>query len=206
MKILITGTTSGIGAATAKLLKLQNHDVIELNRSELNLIDVQAVTEYNLPEIDCLINNAGGSCLWHGSSLQTDQDTVNLNFLSPVILARKAHQQNPKVIIVNITSSYVNKYWGNDLIYSVSKKALAAFRLDFRVDYPNAIVTEIRPGLTRQQYDDNGEVLDAFIDWRREHPDINFMAPEDVANAISQAIQKRKPSVYVIMPEGHTIE
>ena len=199
MKILITGTTSGIGAATAKLLKLQNHDVIELNRSELNLIDVQAVTEYNLPEIDCLINNAGGKG-------QTDQDTVNLNFLSPVVLARKAYQQNPEVIIVNITSSYVNKYWGNDLIYSVSKKALAAFRLDFRVDHPNAIVTEIRPGLTKQQYDDGGDVLDEFNDWRREHSDINFMAPEDVANAISQAIQKRKPSVYVIMPEGHTIE
>ena len=198
MKILITGTTSGIGAATAKLLKLQYHDVIELNRSELDLTDIQAVTDYNLPEIDCLINNAGGGA-------KDDQSKVNLNFLAPVILARKAYQQNPKVIIVNVTSSYVNKYWGNDLIYSVSKKALAAFRLDFRVDYPDAIITEIRPGLTRQQYDDDGDVLDIFNDWRRENPDITFMAPEDVANAISQAIQKRKPSVYVIMPPGHII-
>tara|TARA_Y100001951_G_scaffold64240_1_gene51472 strand:+ start:179 stop:775 length:597 start_codon:yes stop_codon:yes gene_type:complete len=198
MKILITGTTSGIGAATAKLLKLQYHDVIELNRSELDLTDIQAVTDYNLPEIDCLINNAGGGA-------KDDQSKVNLNFLAPVILARKAYQQNPKVIIVNVTSSYVNKYWGNDLIYSVSKKALAAFRLDFRVDYPDAIIIEIRPGLTRQQYDDDGDVLDIFNDWRRENPDITFMAPEDVANAISQAIQKRKPSVYVIMPPGHII-
>ena len=198
MKILITGTTSGIGAATAKLLKLQYHDVIELNRSELDLTDIQAVTDYNLPEIDCLINNAGGGA-------KDDQSKVNLNFLAPVILARKAYQQNPKVIIVNVTSSYVNKYWGNDLIYSVSKKALAAFRLDFRVDYPDAIITEIRPGLTRQQYDDDGDVLDIFNDWRRENPDITFMVPEDVANAISQAIQKRKSSVYVIMPPGHTI-
>ena len=109
MKILITGTTSGIGAATAKLLKLQYHDVIELNRSELDLTDIQAVTDYNLPEIDCLINNAGGGA-------KDDQSKVNLNFLAPVILARKAYQQNPKVIIVNVTSSYVNKYWGNDLI------------------------------------------------------------------------------------------
>ena len=198
MKILITGTTSGIGAATAKLLKLQYHDVIELNRSELDLTDIQAVTDYNLPEIDCLINNAGGGA-------KDDQSKVNLNFLAPVILARKAYQQNPKVIIVNVTSSYVNKYWGNDLIYSVSKKALAAFRLGFRVDYPDAIIIEIRPGLTRQQYDDDGDVLDIFNDWRRENPDITFMAPEDVANAISQAIQKRKPSVYVIMPPGHII-
>ena len=198
MKILITGTTSGIGAATAKLLKLQYHDVIELNRSELDLTDIQAVTDYSLPEIDCLINNAGGGA-------KDDQSKVNLNFLAPVILARKAYQQNPKVIIVNVTSSYVNKYWGNDLIYSVSKKALAAFRLDFRVDYPDAIIIEIRPGLTRQQYDDDGDVLDIFNDWRRENPDITFMAPEDVANAISQAIQKRKPSVYVIMPPGHII-
>ena len=198
MKILITGTTSGIGAATTKLLKLQYHDVIELNKNELDLTDAQSVTEYNLPEIDCLINNAGGKG-------QADQDTVNLNFLSPVILARKAYQQNPKVIIVNITSSYVSKYWGNDLIYSVSKKALAAFRLDFRVDHPDAMVTEIRPGLTKQQYDDDGDVLDIFNDWRRENPDTTFMVPEDVANAISQAIQKRKPSVYIIMPEGHTI-
>lgn len=198
MKILITGTTSGIGAATVKLLKLQYHDVIELNRSELDLTDIQAVTDYNLPEIDCLINNAGGKG-------RTDQDTVNLNFLSPVILARKAYQQNPNVIIVNVTSSYVNKYWGNDLMYSVSKKALAAFRLDMRVDHPNAMIIEIRPGLTRQKYDNDGDVLDIFNDWRRENPDITFMAPEDVANAISQAIQKRKPSVYVVMPPGHTI-
>jgi short-subunit dehydrogenase len=198
MKILITGTTSGIGAATTKLLKLQYHDVIELNRNELDLTDTQTVTEYNLPEIDCLINNAGGKG-------QTDQDTVNLNFLSPMILARKAYQQNPKVIIVNVTSSYVSKYWGNDLMYSVSKKALAAFRLDFKVDHPDAMVIEIRPGLTKQQYDDDGDVLDIFNDWRRENPDITFMAPEDVANAISQAIQKRKPSVYIIMPPGHTL-
>ena len=200
MKILITGTTSGIGAATAKLLKLQYHDVIELNRSELDLTDIQAVTDYNLPEIDCLVNNAGGT-----RRVKDNQDIVNLNFLSPATLVMKAYQQNPKVIVVNVTSSYVNKYWGNDLIYSVSKKALAAFRLDFRVDYPGAIITEIRPGLTRQQYDDNGNVFDTFNDWRRENPDITFMVPEDVANAISQAIQKRKPSVYLIMPVGHTL-
>ena len=198
MKILITGTTSGIGAATAKLLRLQYHDVIELNRDELDLTDMQAVENYILPEIDCLVNNAGGGA-------KDDQSKVNLNFLAPATLARKAYQQNPKVIIVNVTSSYVNKYWGNDLIYSVSKKALAAFRLDFRVDHPDAIITEVRPGLTRQQYDDDGDVLDTFNDWKREHPDTTFMVPEDVANAISQAIQKRKPSVYIIMPPGHTI-
>ena len=74
-----------------------------------------------------------------------------------------------------------------------------------RVDHPDAIITEVRPGLTRQQYDDDGDVLDTFNDWKREHPDTTFMVPEDVANAISQAIQKRKPSVYIIMPPGHTI-
>ena len=119
--------------------------------------------------------------------------------------SRNEYQQNPNVIIVNVTSSYVNKYWGNDLMYSVSKKALAAFRLDMRVDHPNAMIIEIRPGLTRQKYDNDGDVLDIFNDWRRENPDITFMVPEDVANAISQAIQKRKPSVYVVMPPGHTI-
>ena len=56
MRILITGSTSGIGAATVKLLKLQYHEVIELNRSKLDLSDVQNVQEYQLPEVDCLIN------------------------------------------------------------------------------------------------------------------------------------------------------
>ena len=199
MRILITGSTSGIGAATVKLLKLQYHEVIELNRSKLDLSDVQNVQEYQLPEVDCLINVAGGV------QMNDVQGTVNVNFISPSLLTTKIYQQNNKALIVNVTSSYVDKYWGGALFYSVAKKAFAAFRKDFRIDYPDAIIAEVRPGLTKQKYNDDGSINDYFTKWREQNPDTTYLTPEEVAKIILKAIEKRQPDVYAIMPYGHTL-
>lgn len=144
IRVLITGTTSGIGKATYDILSANSlYNVESLNRDRLDLSDWEAVRRYKIPEVDVLINNAGGR-------QDDDLDTVMVNFLSPMTLARKAFDVNPEVIIINNTSSYCHTYWGNDLIYSASKKALAEFRKDFMIDHPSVIMHEVRPGLTLQ--------------------------------------------------------
>lgn len=69
MKILITGTTQGIGKAIAEQFLKENHEVIGIDRMEAS-IEQERYTHYqtdvrdydNLPEIsdvNVLINNAG---------------------------------------------------------------------------------------------------------------------------------------------------
>lgn len=205
MRILMTGTTSGIGAATAKLLRLQYHDVIELKREDCDLTDTREVRNIELPEVDCLINCAGGTTNWFVCLNYVDFEIINLNFTSPAILTERIYKQNPKALIVNVTSSYVDRYWGGAVYYSAAKKALASFRKDFLIDYPDAKIAEVRPGLTRQQYDEDGSEIVNYKEWRMQNPDTTHLTPEDVGETILQAVHNKRSNVYVIMPSGHTL-
>ena len=185
IKVLITGTTSGIGKAAVKLFRKwpDQYDVFELNRDTLDLSDWDAVKRFRMPKIDVLINNAGGR-------QEDDLDTVLTNFLSPMTLARKAYEKNIDVTIINNTSSFVHTYWGNDLVYSASKKALAEFRKDFLYDNPGAVVHEIRPGLTLEK---GSERYNEFI---LKYPQGSYIKPEEVAEVMMYAVDIFKPTVY----------
>jgi short-subunit dehydrogenase len=154
MKILITGVTSGIGLSLSN--KLQTHQVVGLSRHELDLSDPVAVAEYSVDCYDMLINCAGTGV---GGKIDfvnhCDHDAVkilNVNLISPMLLSKKALKENPNCKIVNITSTNNNRYYPNDLVYSLSKQALADFGDMLRVEYPNVSLLEIRLGLTKTNF------------------------------------------------------
>lgn len=169
MKILITGTSSGIGQEL--LGRLQNqHNVVAPTRQQLDLSKIVSVTAYDPGVCDILINCAGTD---HGGKIdfinhQTQQvvDILNVNFVAPVILSKHALAHNARCKIVNITSTNNNRYYANNLSYSLSKKALSEFGTMLKVDYPDVEYLEIRLGLTKTNFNQNRyrENLDRFVD------------------------------------------
>ena len=153
MKILITGTTSGIGKTLSAHLQSQNHEILHLNRDQLDLSRINDVKLYEMPNCDVLINNAGVDN--RDNVIDADFDllekSVQINLLSPIILSSKFAKKNPTGTIINITSSCINSNRHDTILYSVSKFALHKFTELFRnSNYQNSLrVVELVPGKTK---------------------------------------------------------
>ena len=119
MKYLISGTTSGIGNAIKK--KLNHQMVYEINRDTVDLNEPKLVEKITLPIVDCAILNAGHDLgggvpfVEHNSSQMLK--VLNCNLVSNVLLSQKILRNNPKTILVLVTSTNVNKQYPNDLAY-----------------------------------------------------------------------------------------
>jgi short-subunit dehydrogenase len=168
MKIVITGTASGVGFELAK--KLQHHNVTALTRDELDLSDINAVINYDLGICDMLINCAatgvGGKIDFVNHKSYNIVNIMNTNLLSPVLLSKQALANNANCKIINITSTNNNRYYPGDLAYSLSKQALADFGAMLKIEYPDVQYLEVRLGLTKTNFNNNRyrNDLDRFID------------------------------------------
>lgn len=127
MKILVTGTSNGIGLATAKRFLNAGHEVIgfDLNEAKINdknythytldIIDKEA-----LPEIDginVLVNNAG---------LQNSEDDIQNNLIGTMNVTEKyGFDRNVKAILFNASAS---AHTGFEFTkYSVSKAGIIGY-------------------------------------------------------------------------------
>ena len=157
MKITITGTTSGVGVALVN--RLQHHDVTALTREQLDLSNIDAVVNYDLGPCDLLINCAatdiGGKIDFVNHEIHHVVDIMNTNLLSPVLLSKRALANNASCKIVNITSTNNNRYYPNNLTYSLSKQSLADFGTMLKIEYPNIQYLEVRLGLTKTNFNNN---------------------------------------------------
>ena len=112
MKILITGTSKGIGLALAKRYLEQGHEVFGLDLLESSINDkkyhhfvVDASKKKQLPDIEgieVLINNAG---------LQNCRDDIDNNLKSAIYVTEK-YGFNPSIksILFNASASARSRY------------------------------------------------------------------------------------------------
>ena len=189
MKIAITGSTSGVGRALVSLLET-HHEIIPLDRAKMDLADPSAVIQSEFDTCDMLINCAGTGRGGKIEFTQHDPNDINeimsVNLLSPIYLTHRALAKNSACKIVNITSTNNNRYWSNDLAYSLSKKALGDFCNMLRVEYPGINLLEVRLGLTKTNFNQNryrgcpGRYVDIY---NQPH-----LTPEEVATRIQTVL------------------
>jgi short-subunit dehydrogenase len=175
MKIFLTGGSSGLGQELLGQLTRLGHHVIAPPRSQLNLLLPDQVIDYDIANIDMLINCAGtgvgGKIDFCNHQIDNVLEIIHVNLIAPILLCHKALKKNSYCKIVNITSTNNNRYWANDLAYSLSKKSLADLGSMLRVEYPTMKYLEVKLGLTKTNFNNNRYVgkPERFYDLYQSH-------------------------------------
>lgn len=160
MKVLITGSSRGIGNSIANLFIDKGHQVYCPNRNEL---DLSSEFELSNKQFDIIVNNAGINPL--ASIIEMDQDHVmKINYYAPLKIIQ---QCLPYMIeqkfghIINIGSIWSNISKQNRAAYSASKSALESLSRSIASEYSQfgILANTISPGfiltdLTKQNNSD----------------------------------------------------
>ena len=130
MRIAVTGSGSGIGRAVADYLQSEGYEVKRVDRNELDLRFLDTVSQYDLSNLDVLINNAATqdpNTNFNDATKESIIWQINVNLLAPILLTHSFVNQNKKGLIINITSGIIDDFRDKELPYFVSKSGLRAF-------------------------------------------------------------------------------
>ena len=150
MKILITGTTGGIGGAVKRAALAAGHAVVEVNRGDFDSLDAALVPHAPL---DALVFTTG-TCPVRPLTALTDEaleETFRVNCGLFVKLMRQViagKLNNPKGMrVVAISSVSAVEGWAGGAAYCASKGALSAVcrALDAELKPKGVSVTALEP-------------------------------------------------------------
>lgn len=159
MNIIVTGSNSGIGKSIVNFL--DNHTVHCFSRKKYNMDIPGVFKNCETPDCDLLFNVAGHDLGGKVDFLHHNFDQwskiLNTNLVNTLHLTQLVLQSNINAKIINITSTNVDQYYPNDLIYSLSKSALSTFTDYLRIEYPDRAnnFKEVRLGLTKTNFVNN---------------------------------------------------
>lgn len=183
MRILITGTSQGIGKAIAEFFLKENHKVIGIDRSKTGIVhdnylhyvcDVR--DRENLPElpnVNILINNAGTQ----------NEDDIEINLKSLIHITEKYGIQKEIHSILNIGSA--SAHTGSEFPeYCASKGGILAYtkNVALRVAPFHATCNSLDPGGVLTNLNDcvihDNELWEQIMD---ETPLKRWATPEEIA-------------------------
>lgn len=159
MNIIITGANSGIGKSIVD--QLSDHNVHKFSRKIYNMDIPGVFKNCNIPKCDILFNVAGHDLGGKVDFLNHNFDhwikILNTNLINTLHLTQLVLQSNLNAKIINITSTNVDQYYPNDLVYSLSKSALSTFTDYLRIEYSENSdnFKEVRLGLTKTNFVNN---------------------------------------------------
>jgi NADP-dependent 3-hydroxy acid dehydrogenase YdfG len=208
---LVTGASSGVGAATARALRERGLEVHAVARGRdrleplareigavahvLDLRDSAAIHQaFGALEIDILVNNAGVGLGYEGGFLTLSPDEIDAQLetnLSAALHATRAvasgmarRRRGHVVNVTSISALYPIKF----ATYAAGKGGLHLFSQNLRIELQGTgvRVTEVAPGRTRTSFFDAAmpdvATREAFLSG------FEILRPEDVADAILYAL------------------
>lgn len=147
MKVLITGTSQGIGKAIAELFVAEGHDVIGVDRADATVADDKYIhLRYDIrdldnmpeiPDVEIMINNAGTQ----------NEDDIEINLSSLIRFTEKYGIQKSIKSILNIGSA--SGHTGSEFPeYCASKGGVIAYtkNVALRVAQYGATCNSLDPG------------------------------------------------------------
>lgn len=205
MKVLVTGSSKGLGAALAVEFGKQGHDVILHGRNvervnkvankisgackiygdlsdEESVMNIKGTAQ--MLDIDVLVNNAGMYLNEPIGDMTVAkvEEIMSVNFAAPIFLTQGAFEHFKKKghgIIVNINSIAVGQPSEGEMIYSASKSALWGFMKAFEFEALKHNVTVMNFFLGKT---DTGFTVSEG----------NLMQPEEVAEYIVSQVKEYK--------------
>ena len=160
MRILITGTTGGIGGAVKRVALAAGHAVIEVNRGDFDSLDAALVPHAPL---DALVF-ATGTCPVRPLTAMTDaevEETFRVNCglfvkLMRWIVGEKFNNPNGMKVVA-ISSVSATEGWAGGAAYCASKGALSAVcrALDAELKPKGISVVALEPRYVKTRMFDN---------------------------------------------------
>jgi NAD(P)-dependent dehydrogenase (short-subunit alcohol dehydrogenase family) len=217
LRVLITGGSSGIGAATARALAAEGSRVAIAGRDRIALAKVSADTgavcvpgdlcqpgcprqtvataSQALDGLDVLVSNAGIG--WAGSfTTMTEADIdrlIDVNLRAATHLARAAIPAlapGGRLVFVGSIAGLVGS--PGEACYSATKAGLSCLAETLRSELrPRGLgVTLVSPGVVDTPFFERRQVP-----YARQHPQL--MSPQTAADAIVDAIRRRRDNVVI---------
>src|SRR5437762_5218302 len=171
-RVFLTGASSGIGLAIAKLLVAQGHEVwatsrnleripkmAQLHPARLDLADPRSVEEAfdaalaEAGHFDVLINNAGSGHFGPAGNLSEKEIASQFQILffghvQLMQLALRAMQERGEGLIINVTSLAGRLPVPFMAAYNAAKAAMASFTMSIQLELPDSRVriVDLQPG------------------------------------------------------------
>jgi short-subunit dehydrogenase len=218
--VFITGATSGIGLAAARLFTRAGAKVVGTGRDQARLdalsrevdcaltLDVcddesVAITAAAVLDryggVDVVVNNAGIGLFqpWEKTDVAAIEKVMAVNFFGAV---RVAHAFLPSLIarkgaLVQVASVAGRRGYAKHTAYCASKHALIGFSESLRHDLAGtgASVVVVCPPAVRTPFFENA----GYMTFDEDHPKLEPMSAETVAEGIVLAAQERPRTVIL---------
>ncbi|MDA8980157.1 SDR family oxidoreductase [Chitinophagales bacterium] len=218
---IITGASSGIGAATAKLLNKNGYNVVLAARriekldvlsKELDVnhhivqtdvtqvADVERLVKESIEKfgaIDVLVNNAGLGMVapMHEGKLEDwhKMFNVNVNGLLSCIHKALPHLLKSEGTVINIASVAAHEVFPNTVVYCATKHAVNAITIGMRKEFRDKVkVCNISPGAVQTEFLEQSAVNEQTKQMKDYFFNNETLQSEDIAEAILDVLSKPK--------------
>jgi NADP-dependent 3-hydroxy acid dehydrogenase YdfG len=218
---IITGASSGIGAATAKLLNKNGYNVVLAARriekldalsKELDVnhhivqtdvtqvADVERLVKESIEKfgaIDVLVNNAGLGMVapMHEGKLEDwhKMFNVNVNGLLSCIHKALPYLLKSEGTVINIASVAAHEVFPNTVVYCATKHAVNAITIGMRKEFRDKVkVCNISPGAVQSEFLEQSAVNEQTKQMKDYFFNNETLQSEDIAEAILDVLSKPK--------------